>query len=438
MKNLILLLLLAFTQLQAGNPIKPDFGMADPHCYIFNGKAYLFTTRDADKTAPKFIMPDWQIWSSDDLVEWKLERYIYPSETYMGESNNCWATETATKNGKYYFYFSNANINTGVMVADAPEGPYKDALGKPLMDADLTSTNEYDPTVLVDEDGEAYILFGHYRKDNDDLSWYIARLNDDMISLAEQPKEVVMKDVIDLMSANDKPNLHKHKGVYYLSAGSHYATSENIYGPYTVVGNSGNRDYGLHSRAHGNYFTWNNQWFHTWCHFHLGKDVARYRESYMTYLHYKDNGDMVSDVNFLDKHFATGVGQYDANWPTIEAEWYMKADNMEKKECPLGGFELQNIQDGASLNFPNIANLDQQKSIRFHLASANGGTIIVRADTPDGRILGKAKVKSTGDWSTYAYISCSLDKTAGVKGIYLDFQGEGDDILHLDKVSFSK
>lgn len=48
-------------------------------------------------------------------------------------STRCWATETATKNGQYYFYFSNGNDDTGVMVADNPEGPYKDASGKPML-----------------------------------------------------------------------------------------------------------------------------------------------------------------------------------------------------------------------------------------------------------------------------------------------------------------
>ena len=124
--------------LTAGNPIIKDFGMADPHAYVFNDKVYLFTTRDAVKDAKSFIMPDWHIWSSTDLINWKHERTIEPTETYMGQSNDCWATETVCKDGKYYFYFSNGNKNTGVMVSDKPEGPYKDILQKPLLSSDLT------------------------------------------------------------------------------------------------------------------------------------------------------------------------------------------------------------------------------------------------------------------------------------------------------------
>ncbi|MGQ1783602.1 MULTISPECIES: family 43 glycosylhydrolase [unclassified Saccharicrinis] len=436
--SVLLIVILSTHGLFAQNPIKKDFGMADPHCYIFNNKAYLFTTRDASNTSNKFNMPDWQIWSSDDLTDWKLERYIYPKETYMGESDRCWATETASMNGKYYFYFSNGNTNTGVMVADKPEGPYKDALGKPLLDVELTSTQEYDPTVLVDEDNKAYIVFGHYRKDTQALAWYIARLNEDMISLAEQPKEIVVENAFDIMTANDKPNLHKRNGIYYLSAGSHYATSKNVYGPYKVIGNSGNGKYGLHSRAHGNYFTWNNQWFHTWCHFHLGKDIARYRESYMTYLHYTDDGRMVSDVAYLDAHFETGVGQYDASWDCIQAEWYMKANGAAKRECLTGGFELQNIQHGATLIYPNMANIQSQKSVKFHLASSVGGVIEVRSGHANGKLLGKAIVKPTGGNDKYTYVSCNLVDAKEVEDICFHFVGKGDDLMRLDYFVFEK
>jgi len=76
--------MLAVAGVHADNPLVPDVGMADPHIHIFNNKAYLYTTRDASKTAESYIMPDWHVWSSDDLINWKHELTILPSETYMG------------------------------------------------------------------------------------------------------------------------------------------------------------------------------------------------------------------------------------------------------------------------------------------------------------------------------------------------------------------
>lgn len=433
----ILATILFFTRVYSENPIKKGVGMADPHIRIFNNKAYLYTTRDADSTAHTFVMPDWHIWSSDDLVNWKHERTIYPTETYMGKSNDCWATDIEHRNGKYYFYFSNKNIDTGVMIGDSPTGPFKDALGKPMLPENLTPTKEYDPTILIDDDKNKtpYIAFGHHRSSDANLYYCIARLNDDMISLAEPPREIKITGDVPVLSGNDKPTLHKRNGIYYLSAGSHYATATNVYGPYVKRGNSGNDKYGLNAMAHGNYFEWNKQWFHTWCHFHLGKDVARFRQSYITYLHYKDNGEMVDDTTFLNAHFNTGVGQYDASWDKIEAEWYMKSEGNLKKECPLGGFEIQDIKNGGYLYFPNIQNLEMVHEITFFVSAENAGTIEIREGEIDGKLLGLCSIKKTNGRQDYKEFSCKLQK-AESKNLYLKFVGEQSRICHLDWFKF--
>lgn len=427
------------SSLKAQNPIVPDVGMADPHIRIYNNKAYLYATRDADKNAKTFVMPDWHIWSSDDLVNWKHERTIYPTETYMGKSNDCWATDIEFRNDKYYFYFSNKNIDTGVMIGDSPSGPFKDVLGKPMLPQDLTPIKEYDPTILIDDDENMtpYIAFGHHRSTDPAYYFCIARLNEDMISLAEEPKEIKIIGDAPVLGGNDKPTLHKRNGIYYLSAGSHYAIASNIYGPYTKTGNSGNGRFGLGSTAHGNYFDWNNQSFHTWCHFHLGKDVARYRESYITYLHYKENGEMVSDTEFLDSHFENGVGQYDVKWDKIQAEWYMAATMVEKKESPNGGFEVTNAKKEASLYFPNINNLEKVSSITFFASSVSDGTIEVYADGEDGKLLGACKLPNTGGREKYKEIKCNFENTKGMENLYLRFVGDVENMLHLDWFTFN-
>lgn len=439
MKKSILLSIIflsAFVQLSlSDNPIKPYVGMADPHIFIFENKAYLFSTRDIDSTVHKFVMPEWNIWSSDDLVKWKHERTLFPKDTYMGVSNNCWATDHAFKNGKYYFYFSNGNVNTGVMVADSPAGPYKDVLGKPLLDVDLTSTKEYDPSVLIDDDGKAYLIFGHYRKTEPALKYYIVDLNEDMISFSGQPKLVEIIGDANVLTGNDKPNLHKRNGIYYLSAGTHYATSKSIYGPYARVGSTGNGIYGLDSRAHGNFFEWKNQWFQTWCNFHLGKEVAHYRESYITYLHYKDNGEMIADTTFLKKHFKTGVGQFNAKWDKIEAEWYMAATNVEKRDKKSGGFEIQNINSKSTLCYPNIEGLAKSSKISFSVSTQVSGKINIYSDTDRTKLLASVKVpKSTS--KAYIVVNAKLKNHSNAKGICLTFEGKGKDLMHLDWLKF--
>ncbi|MEM7473524.1 MAG: family 43 glycosylhydrolase [Planctomycetota bacterium] len=440
--KLVACLLVASTSLSlfAGNPIVPDVGMADPHCYVFEGKVYLFSTRDLDANQKKFTAPDWNIWSSEDLVHWKHERTITPSETYIGVGGKCWATETVFKNGKYYFYFSNGSTDTGVMIADHPAGPYQDALKRPMINASLTPGKEYDPTVLIDDDEQqtGYIIFGNHFPGDHKNKYRIARLSDDMLSLHESPKEIVIND-LDLMFAhNDKPTLHKRRGIYYLSGGSTFAMSKDVYGPYQAIGNSGNGEHGLNFRGHGNYFTWNNQWFHTWCHFHLGRGVAKYRESYMSYLHYKDNGEMVTDTDFLEKHFATGVGQYNAGWDSIEAEWFMKSEGVAKRENRAGGFAIHCARSGGYLCFPNMAELEKQNQLIFEVSSANGARIEVRSKGPQGKLLGVCEVPATALSKSYIEVACELDDCQNVQDICLVFRGQGEDFLRLDRFKFAE
>ena len=65
----------------------------------------------------------------------------------MGEGHtHCWAGDIAQRNGRYFWFFSKGNQETGVMAASAPEGPYSDVLGGPLL-------NPFDPSVFVEDDG---------------------------------------------------------------------------------------------------------------------------------------------------------------------------------------------------------------------------------------------------------------------------------------------
>jgi hypothetical protein len=355
----------------------------------------------------------------------------------MGKSTDCWATDMGFRNGKYYFYFSNKNISTGVMVADHPTGPFIDALGKPLLDTGLTTSKEYDPTILTDDDSSktSYIAFGHHREDDSRLGYYIAKLNDDMISLAEKPRKIVFIGNEDVLTANDKPNLHKYKGVYYLSAGAHYATSTNIYGPYTKRGNSGFGKFGLTQQAHGNYFMWNNQWFHTWCKFHLSKEVAHYRESYLTYVHYKTDGTMVDDTLLLSKHFENGVGQYSANWDRIEAEWYMAADKVEKGENE-DGFEVKKIYNNGFLYYPNIRDIKENTTLELRINPHTGGSIEVRTGSTSGPLLGSVDIPMEATKNYFIY-KCALKNTAGTKNIYLVFKGKTkNNLFSIDWLKF--
>ena len=177
----IILFLGATIICSAQNPIVPNKGLNDPHIHIFNDTAYVYASHDKSADNKEFIMEDWWIWSSHDLVNWTKKSVLKPEDTYIGKDfSRCWATDVGFKNGKYYWYFSEGNQQTGVVEGDSPIGPWVEPLGKPLLTSNLTPTDEYDMAIFEDN-GEHYIIFGVW-------DYYIAKLNDDMVSLAETPK----------------------------------------------------------------------------------------------------------------------------------------------------------------------------------------------------------------------------------------------------------
>ena len=401
--------------LYSNNPIIPGLGVCDPHIRIFNGKAYLFATHDEKPGNTSYTMNDWWLWSSSDLINWKKEFTLDPANTYVGTWNKCYAADGATRNGKYYFYFSKHSLNTGVAVSTAgPAGPYTDALGKPL-------TSGWDPTVYIDDDANKtpYIIYGGY-------PYKIAKLNEDMISFAETPKTVTYDPgtISGWTTSSDGNFIHKHNGFYYLNQhGQKYGTSTNIYGPYTYRGK-----YFPTWNDHGTFFVWNNQ---DYLAYGLGDTDGFFRKTNLTYVYYKDNGDLVADTEIANS--ALGVGQYDSK-KTIQAEWYFAAsDGTSKKEIATG-FELRNLGNNSYLYFPNLRKVAENALLSFMVSSANagGGTIEVREGSATGTLLGSCAVSNTGSWTNYQTVSCTLTNSAGDKNIYLVFKGTGTELMRLD------
>ncbi|MCL7764017.1 family 43 glycosylhydrolase [Polaribacter sp. Z014] len=230
------------------NSIAPDRGLADPHVLIVNDTLYAMCGHDRDWNIVDFCHMDrWELWSTANLTDWKHELKILPTQTYIGDEDNCWAGDLATKDGKYYWYFSNRNFNTGVMVAPSIKGPWKDALGKPLLDKGIAKTKPYDPEIY-EENGVYHIIFGVSQ-------YYMATLGDDMISLADKPQKIIVQNEDGTRRpTGDKPATFKRGDWYYLFWGNRYSMSKNLKGPYIYKGE-------FIDGGHGSVFEWKGQWY---------------------------------------------------------------------------------------------------------------------------------------------------------------------------------
>lgn len=428
-KTLILLcVFLFFSSKQfAQNPLIKDIGMSDPHVRIFNDTIWLFSGHDDHPNDKTWVMRDWRVFSSTNLLDWKHESTIYPKDNYMGaNSTDCWAGDAAERNGKYYFYFSDQKRSVGVMVADDPAGPYKDALGKPLV------APMHDPTIFIEDDANKtpYLIYGDKAG-----SYHVAKLNDDMISLAEQPKPISITgeewEKAELWM--DKNYIFKYKDTYYLSWGRDYAISKNIYGPYKCVGKVG-EGHNLSSYAHSSFFWWKGQFYHIWTYYL--RPGYKYRECIISYCHMSDDGRIVTDTKFLDQHFENGVGQYKTSWPVIQAEWYSeKSEEVTKKGSREDGFKLSNIKNGSWVKFANMDFGDGEQKQKFvaNLSKAIGSSKIeIRVDEPLGEILGEVSIMPGSD----KIFSGKLKDIKGIRDLYLRFYGNDNMLLDLDSFSF--
>jgi hypothetical protein len=135
------------------------------------------------------------------------------------------------------------------------------------------------------------------------------------------------------------------------------------------------------------------------------------------------------------------VGQYDANGGRIEAENYFKAVRAEKRECPVGGFEMRSLKSGSELYYPNIHNIPANAKLHVSLAcgSAVDGAIEVRDGNPQGRLLGVLQFSNTGGWDSFQTATCTLDNKAGTSSLCFVVKTESDqEAVRIDGFSLTK
>ncbi|MDT3401987.1 family 43 glycosylhydrolase [Mucilaginibacter terrae] len=181
MKNLYKVLFLIIglcstaDSLFAQNPIIQTIYTADPAPLVYKDTLFLYTGHDEDK-ATWFVMKDWHIYSTTDMVNWTDRGAGLSLKNFSWANKDAWAGQCIERNGKFYWYVpvnaKNGGMSIGVAVGDSPTGPFKDALNKPMI---IGGWGYIDPSVFVDDDGQAYLYWG-----NPHL--YYVKLNKDMIS----------------------------------------------------------------------------------------------------------------------------------------------------------------------------------------------------------------------------------------------------------------
>lgn len=204
---------------------------ADPAPMLHNDTIFLYTSHDEDN-AEGFLMKNWLLYTTTDMKNWQDRGIVAGLENfewYKGD-NGAWAIQVVERNGKFYLYAPIHGHGIGVLVADSPYGPFKDPLGKPLV-WQKEHWEDIDPTVFIDDDGQAYMYWG-----NPNL--YMVKLNEDMISYSG---EIVKHPKIE--DYQEGPWMYKRGKYYYLAfastccpEGIGYAMSKKPTGPWQYKG----------------------------------------------------------------------------------------------------------------------------------------------------------------------------------------------------------
>lgn len=222
---------------RSGNPIFSGW-YADPEPRIFEGRYWVYPTYSAAYDDQTFF----DAFYSDDLVHWTKVERILEMKDISWARRAMWAPSPIERNGRYYYYFAANDIQSneelggiGVAVADRPEGPYRDALGKPLIDQFYHGAQPIDPHVFIDDDGQAYLYYGGWKHCN------VVKLNEDMVSIAPFSDGEVYKEITP-ENFVEGPCMIKREGKYYFmwaeggwgcpdySVG--YAVSDSPLGPF--------------------------------------------------------------------------------------------------------------------------------------------------------------------------------------------------------------
>ena len=241
-----------------GNPIIRDKHTADPSVMVEGDTLWLFAGHDAAGNQTNYVMRDWLLYSTTDMKHWT--EYPSPlniSEFKWAKSKQAYAGHPAKRNGKYYFYVSTNWCGIGVAVADKITGPYKDALGKPLLTNNDCFDSKHswaciDPAIFIDDDNTPYIVWGN-------RECYYAKLKDSMTEIDGPVHR------INVPNFTEAAWMHKYNGKYYLTYASEwpekiaYAVADQIGGPYTYMGII-SEIAGNSNTTHPAIVQFNNQW----------------------------------------------------------------------------------------------------------------------------------------------------------------------------------
>ena len=445
----ITLLLCAALTSQAQNPFVQTWCTSDPAPMVHDGTMYVYTGHDEDG-ADFFWMQEWRVYSTQDMVNWTDHGSPLALESFSWADDRAWASQAIERDGKFYWYICahsklSNGMAIGVAVSDTPTGPFKDALGKPLFENG--SWDHIDPTVMIDDDGQAWLMWGNPRV-------YYLKLNRDMISyegevgLLPMTEEAFGAPSMDKREKGKKykdcyvegPWLTKRNGTYQLlyAAGGvpehiSYSTAPSPTGPWKYAGeimplcetNSFTNHCGVADFKGHSYFF-----------YHTGKlpQGGGFGRS-VAVEEFKYNADGSFPTIMPTDEGVKPLEKFNP-YRKVEAETMAFSKGVKTEQNEQVGVYVTDIHNGDYIKLQNVCFCNKvPRTFTARVASGlRGGAIELHIDSIHGQQLVSLDVPGTGGWEQWQTITADLTAIpTGAHDLYLVFTGrKGPKLFNFD------
>ncbi|MCY0970430.1 glycoside hydrolase family 43 protein [Chryseobacterium wangxinyae] len=440
--------------ISAQNPIIQTKFTADPAPIVYKDTVFLYTSHDEDD-AFGFKMKDWLLYTSTDMVNWTDHGVVASLKDFewTDPENGAWAPQVIERNGKFYMYCPMpGQRGIGVLVADSPYGPFKDPIGKPLV---KNSSDDIDPTVLIDDDGQAYLYWG-----NPNL-WYV-KLNKDMISVdgpvVKDPSIAKVKGSADPFHYQEGPWVWKRNGNYYLAyastccpEGIGYAMGKSATGPWEFKGMIMDSD----KRSNGNHpgiIDFKGKSYVFGFNYNLAKQsISKHyerRSICVSELIYNADGTIqklpfwnpegvkrIATLNPYEKVEAETIAYSEGLKTEKMTEWERNNPYDTGKKI-TERMVVSSINNGDYLKVQGVDFSKGSKLLEVSVASINGGTIEIHTDSLDGQLLGTVQVTGKAEGDVFKTIKSPVKNVKGIYDVYFVFKGNKD-LFYFDWWKFS-
>lgn len=427
--------LLNCLNVNAQRPIIQTKYTADPAPMVYNDTVFLYTTHDEDD-AEGFKMQDWLLYTSTDMVNWTDHGVVASLKSFdwVKRDNGAWAEQVVERNGKFYMYCPIHGNGIGVLVSDSPYGPFKDPLGKPLV-WQKEHWDDIDPTVFIDEDGQAYMYWGN-------PNCYYVKLNEDMISYSG--------DIVKLKETpehyQEGPWFYKRNGHYYLAfastccpEGIGYAMSDSPTGPWKTKGyimrpterTRGNHPGIMDYKGKSYVFGLNYDLLKLETNTHYERRSVSVAE-----MHYNEDG-TIQEVPYWADTKLEQIGTFNP-FRKVEAETMAWGYGLKTAPNADKSLSVVDVNNGEYICVRGV-NFGKNKALRFEVSALplEGGNLKIRLDAPDGKIVGNVNIPQGNETFKYELYSCEVNAVSGIHDLYLSFEGENNkDLFELDYWKF--